>query len=188
MFGAFQADFEFLVQLPENEPAGADHFGHIVHLGTGLALHPVVDAQDREIGYLIGLAAEQALGHAIPGPAPGQCCGEWTRGLAGPFFCYLADASGCGGAFFSDAAGSLGIVYDPARRALASAPDLLFFARLRRGPDLPDLAWQLQAARRNGGASPDAGPLRLPRNAALLSPELLVIREFAPGQGLARVA
>lgn len=76
------------------------------------------------IGWVFGTRVP-AGGGTFTGPRDDQSYADWAWHLSGKFICYLAAPDGGPGSFHLDATGSLGLVYDPADRSLAAAPQLL---------------------------------------------------------------
>lgn len=119
---------EFLI-LTDAGPAASPGFcGHHVCLGNRLGHWQLTDARGQVRGYMIGWvfgAGVPAGGGTCDGPRDDQSYADWAWHLSGKFICYLAAPDGGPGSFHLDATGSLGLVYDPADRSLAAAPQLL---------------------------------------------------------------
>ncbi len=129
-------NLEFVVDARGGGKGATVRCGHGLFLGSSLTLRTVVNRDGSERGYMIGWPfpgdRERANGN-VTGPDTGQAYGDWASEFSGSFICFLKDEAGRPGAFHLDAIGSLGLVYDPVRRMLASIPDLL--PSLRNRPD-----------------------------------------------------
>lgn len=157
---------DFVIQIPEARSAGPGRSDHAARLGDDVKRYGVVDAAGREVGYVIGwlyAGAPAEDGRQVPAPARGQAYQDWARDFVGRFICYLEEDRG--GAFYLDATGSLGLVYDPRSRTLASTPDLLPGAADRRGD--PQLGTMVGNAHYGFGETSISGVLRLMPNFAL---------------------
>ena len=131
-------NLEFAVDVRGGGKGVTVRCGHGLFLGSSLTLWTVVNRDGSERGYMIGWPfpgdRERANGN-VAGPDTGQAYDDWASGFSGSFICFLKDEADRSGAFYLDAIGSLGLVYDPVRRMLASIPDLLPSVRNRRDHD-----------------------------------------------------
>jgi hypothetical protein len=171
-------NLEFFISLDDQAATASDLFGHRIRLGKDVPFHRLVTEGGAPAGYLIGWVdgAASSPGGGLTGPRPREPYEEWARRFSGRFVCFLAGDPEREAAFYLDAIGSLGLVYDPDAGEIASSPRLLSRAR---GVSTPQ---PREGGHYGFGETALPGALRLMPNFALSAKDLTA-RRYWPKPG-----
>lgn len=149
---------------------GTECLGWWIGRGENLPAHPI-RRQDGALcgimlGWIIGANGLLPDGAPIDGPEGGQDIAEWSADLSGSFICLIGGTEGRA-QILLDAGGTLGTVYDPERRAIASIPALIPGGWERDEALIADFGVPTQRGWYPFGLTPAKGVERLLPNFAL---------------------